>query len=135
MASLKVKRATVLVSKTVGDTILLTLPDSPTPKLSDEGCVCADTIEDLDEFLASWDEATCARCAAASVSPQQWFDLGCWRKCPEQVKTWKARTTTKGAVLTINGREFEVGTSGSAIAFDLERAAGGWNPPEDERRV
>lgn len=50
---------------------------------------------------------------------------------PTLVKTWKVRTTVKGVVLTLNGQEYELGPSAESIAFDVSRAAGGWNPPEE----
>jgi hypothetical protein len=51
---------------------------------------------------------------------------------PELLKTWKVRTTAYGAVLTINGKEFELGSSAQSVAFELDRAARGWNAPESE---
>lgn len=51
------------------------------------------------------------------------------------VKTWKVRTTVRGVVLTLNGQEFDLGTSADAIAFDLSRAAAGWNAPEETREA
>ncbi len=54
---------------------------------------------------------------------------------PQLVKTWKVRTTQNGALLTLNGVEFELGSSAASIAFDVERAAAGWNAPDDERRT
>jgi hypothetical protein len=54
---------------------------------------------------------------------------------PEMLKTWKVQTTERGVVLTLNGKSYELGSSGSSVAFDLDRAAGGWNPPATERHV
>lgn len=48
----------------------------------------------------------------------------------ETEKTWSVRTTAHGVVLTINGKSFELGSTGSALAFELARAANGWNAPE-----
>ena len=53
----------------------------------------------------------------------------------ERVRTWRVRTTPSGVVLTINGKEYDLGSSGSSIAFDIERAASGVNAPETERTV
>jgi hypothetical protein len=50
-----------------------------------------------------------------------------------RVRSWKVRTTATGAVLTLNGQEFDLGPSAAAVAFDLSRAADGWNPAEEER--
>ena len=47
------------------------------------------------------------------------------------VKTWKVRTTARGVVLTLNGQEFNLGTSAHSIVFCLSRAAAGWNAPEN----
>lgn len=52
---------------------------------------------------------------------------------PEMLKTWKVQTTARGVVLTINGKSYELGSSGSSVAFDIDRAAGGWNPASEER--
>lgn len=51
------------------------------------------------------------------------------------VKTYKVRTTPTGTVLTLNGQEFNLGTSGQSIAFEIDRAASGVNAPETERQV
>lgn len=45
----------------------------------------------------------------------------------EMLRTWKVETTARGAVLWINGKAFDLGSSGHAVAFDIERAAAGWN--------
>lgn len=50
----------------------------------------------------------------------------------ELLRSWKVRTTTTGAILTINGREFDIGATAAAMAFELERAALGMNAPELE---
>lgn len=52
---------------------------------------------------------------------------------PELLKTWKVRATSHGCVLTMNGREYQLGTSTAAVAFDLQRVADGWNLPEEQR--
>lgn len=51
----------------------------------------------------------------------------------EILKTWKVRTTVKGVILTINGKEYELGNSAAALAFDVDRAASGVNAPEVEK--
>lgn len=54
---------------------------------------------------------------------------------PELVKRWKVRTSVRGTVLTLNGKEYELGTSGPSIAFEIERCASGWNAPETEHTI
>ena len=51
---------------------------------------------------------------------------------PELLKTWKVRATYRGCVLTINGHEYQLGTSTAAVAFELQRVADGWNVYEEE---
>lgn len=51
------------------------------------------------------------------------------------VRTWKVRTTTSGVILTLNGAEYELGSSAASMAFDIERAAAGWNQPETQHSV
>ena len=45
----------------------------------------------------------------------------------ERIKLWKVSTTAKGVAITLNDREYELGTSAAAIAFDLQRAVDGAN--------
>ena len=52
---------------------------------------------------------------------------------PELLKTWKVRATTRGCVLTLNGVEYQLGTSTASVACELQRVADGWNLPEQER--
>lgn len=54
---------------------------------------------------------------------------------PEILKSWKIRTTTTGAILTLNGKEYDLGPSASAVAFDISRAADGHNAPETEQKA
>lgn len=62
-----------------------------------------------------------SRVGSAMVNKAEW--------APQVLHTWKVQTTMAGAVLTINGQSFELGASAHPLAFDLERAAAGWNPP------
>jgi len=52
---------------------------------------------------------------------------------PELLKTWKVRATARGCVLTLNGVEYQLGTSTASVAFELQRVADGWNLPDQER--
>ena len=54
---------------------------------------------------------------------------------PECLKTWKVRTSIRGVVLTINGREYELGATAASLAFEVDRAARGWNAPEMEHTL
>jgi hypothetical protein len=54
---------------------------------------------------------------------------------PEMLKSYKVRTTVRGVVFTINGKEFELGPSASSVAFEIDRAARGYNAPEQEKTV
>jgi hypothetical protein len=54
---------------------------------------------------------------------------------PERLHTWKVRTTAEGAVLTINGKAFELGATLDPIIFELGRAAAGLNALEQERHA
>jgi hypothetical protein len=48
----------------------------------------------------------------------------------ETVKTWKIQVTAAGVSLTVNGKEYELGASADALAFDLQRAAVGYTVPD-----
>lgn len=52
---------------------------------------------------------------------------------PELLETWSVRATTRGCVLTLNGREYQLGTMAASIAFELQRNDG-WNISENERK-
>lgn len=52
---------------------------------------------------------------------------------PERIKTYKVETTSTGIILWINGKPFCT-ESGESMAFDINRCAGGLNPPAVERQ-
>ncbi len=48
----------------------------------------------------------------------------------ELVKAWKVQVTAAGVSLTINGKEYELGSSADSMVFDLQRAATGYTVPD-----
>lgn len=52
---------------------------------------------------------------------------------PELIKTWKVQTTTAGVEITLNRSKVYRLTSGESFAFDVDRAARGWNAPAVDR--
>ena len=51
---------------------------------------------------------------------------------PEHITKWKVRTTARGVEIIINGKSYWT-ESGESLAFDIDHAARGYNPPETER--